>query len=181
MNETKKNEARKNENSGSENQSDKLPIYEIINPSDKYTFRAKDDTVAFAVVLLLGEGKYACLRVGDGETIGGMLAFASKEVVDKIMSDFFGDIGTWLKENRSDMIEAFDSVLCMGASDRTLYEEAIKDKTGDERIAFRDKVHDERRSSMNNIGAFAWRYAAAYREAQAKEEGGDVKDNSGDE
>lgn len=143
---------------------DKPEVYEIVNPSDLYTFRASSDKVALAVVLLTGEGKYSGKRMRDGEDIGGMIAFLSTPDAEKKFAADFVDFGVWLRANRVDVIAALDSVLCMGASDRFLYETAIESKqTEAERIIFRDKVHDERRSSMNNIGAYAWKLADHFR------------------
>lgn len=150
---------------------DKPEVYEIINPSDPYTFRADSDKVAVAVVLLTGEGQYSGKRMRDGEDIGGMIAFLGKAGSEKKLAEDFGDFGVWLKAHRGEVIAALDSVLCMGASDRFLYETAFEGLADDEaRLAFRDKVHDERRSSMNDIGAYAWQLAERFRKASEEED-----------
>lgn len=37
-------------------------IYEVINPSDAITFKAEDEKLAVATVILLGEGQYGLHR-----------------------------------------------------------------------------------------------------------------------
>ena len=145
-------------------------LYEIINPSDPYTFRASDDKVAEAVVLILGEGKYACRRCSDGEDIGAMIAFIGKADAEKYIEENFGNLGQWLKAHRDEITEAMESVLCMGVGQRYTYESALELIEGDEKKKkYRDDVHDKLRSSMNDIGGYAWKLAAAYRRATEEE------------
>lgn len=145
-------------------------VYEIINPSDPYTFRASDDKVAEAVVLLVGDGAYGCLRVEDDETIGRMLAFIGKGEAEKYIEENFGNLGDYLRANKDEIIAALDSVLCMSAGQRFTYESALELIEGEEKKkAYRDGVHDKLRSSMNDIGAYAWKLAARFREAEEEE------------
>lgn len=144
-------------------------LYEIINPSDPYTFRAIDDKVALAVCLLAGRGKTPGKRVGDGEDIGGLLMFMSDEESEKFFKDTFGDFGEWLKENNAEVVKALESVLCMPAGERYSYERAIELMPDDEtRKKYRDEIHDRLRTSLNDFGSYCWSLAESFRKAAAE-------------
>lgn len=43
--------------------------YDLINPSDPYTFEADDLEIAAVAVVLLGDGQYLADPVGGGESV----------------------------------------------------------------------------------------------------------------
>lgn len=124
-------------------------IYEIVNPSDPYTMVAENEAVAFVACLLLGRGAYG-LREGEREACP--------------LFRFGGDPEAWLKEkhgvgidetiaqNKQELVRVLRSVQIGTRSDRATLDEAIE-KCGREWMLRR---HDEKRSSLNDIGRRAW-------------------------
>jgi hypothetical protein len=115
-------------------------IYNIINPSDPYTMEADDEVVACAAGLILGEGRYALRRADDEQQVlpifiggGGIDWFVEKAGCS--FADFLnakgGEIGKALKSVR------------IGSPEARIHVQSVED-------------HDKRRSSMNDIGRYAW-------------------------
>lgn len=149
---------------------DKRCLYEIINPSDMYTFWSESDAVARFVVTMLGSGMYGLHRMDDNADLGTVIGFMKEDEEEAKLNEWFGpDRQKFPAENLQKVIDAFDSVLCMGKEDRELYEMAIQSlKSDQEKRRFRDEQHDKRRSSMNDIGSLAWEYADRYRRTLKK-------------
>lgn len=143
-------------------------IYEIINMSDSYTIEAHSLDIAFVACLLLGGGQYA-FRPIDGEP--------------EIPLFLFGGCESWCRENlgaeletvvdsvtteptkRLALAECFESCLIGTAEDRETYHAGlnlIDDPAKRER--WRSKWHDDRRSSMNDIGGRAYEMATRLRD-----------------
>jgi len=145
-------------------------IYEIINPSDPYTFKADDERIAKAVAIILGEGAYGLKNTGTGDDLSDstLLLFRDEKGIHKALEDTFGDGGleNFIKANKVAMADAFNSVLCMNNGDRSRYEDAVASLEPDKRQEYRDKVHDKRRSSMNDIGGLAWNIAKNLRKQE---------------
>jgi len=139
-----------------------MKTYEIINPSDPYTFHAPDFPTALAVVLLLGEGAYAADPGDDSERGGIMLGWKEKQAED-YLARHFGDPGQWCDAHAAELADAFDSVMSFKRNERTAFDEAVKLIPEEERAAYRARVHDSNRSSMNDIGARAWKFAEGFR------------------
>ena len=138
-------------------------IYEIINPSDPYTMVCKDVRIAQAAGLLLGNGKYG-LRDEDGKDtlplllFGTALPWVAKEFGS--MEEFQEYIGA----NLIEIANCLETVMSFGREERVAYDEAIKTMAPEQAKAYRDKVHDKNRSSMNDIGGYAWQLAENMRE-----------------
>ena len=144
-----------------------MTLYDVSNPSDAYTFEAPDTTVAFVVVALLGNGGYGATPIGDDKA-------------EKIPIFLFGGADDWMRERgividrvladrKPAIIESLDSVLIGDAHDRQAFRdglELIDDPA--KRVQWRDRWHDDRRSSMNNIGKRAWTIAARLRGEKVK-------------
>ncbi len=143
-------------------------LYEIINMSDKYTIEAHSLDIAFAACVFLGSGQYAFEPLADGGT--------------KIPFFMFGGTDEWCKENlnnsmkdtidsimqsearRLELADCFDSCLIGGAQHRKTYKDglALIDDPA-KRGQWKSKWHDDRRSSMNDIGGRAYKMAAKLR------------------
>lgn len=136
-------------------------IFEIANPSDAYTIEGEILPCGVAT-MFLGEGKYG-LKDERGETAMPIFLFGGHE--------------PWLKENggesldayvsghRAEIATALESVLIGDFADRKRMLgvlACISDPV--ERAAAQAAWHDERRSSMNDIGARAVRLAKRLRE-----------------
>jgi hypothetical protein len=146
-------------------------IFNIVNPSDKYTLETDDFETACIVAIFLGNGMYSLEQL-DG---------------DLEMQFFFGDPSGWfqevfgnsfevsvkrcLTEKQTKLIEALDSVLI---GDRKMYYEGLALIDNEEkRKEWRMKWHDRNRSSMNDIGGRAWAIAEKLRRKLKPEEGED--------
>lgn len=142
-------------------------IYEIINPSDKYTIECEDFKTACVATLILGEGHW------------GLESVDAKGVYHKEMPLFiFGGHDKWLTEQFGQTFgellesigmnaigEALDSVLIGDVKDRQAYNDGlalIDDPL--KREEWRNRWHDQRRTSMNDIGARAYALAERMRQ-----------------
>lgn len=138
-------------------------IFEIVNPSDMYTIEADSFELACTATCILGEGAYSLIEIdGDNE----MPLF------------FFGGHNEWFEKtfghNFTQSLELFapeqiavalDSVLIGGKENRQTYRdglELIDDPA--KREEWRRRWHDERRSSLNDIGGRAYAIAKALKE-----------------
>ncbi len=128
-------------------------LFEIVNPSDPYTMQADSFAAALLAVALIGEGKYG-LRPIDNDTL---------PVVPPVI---FGD---WSCDVYAAAGAKGISELTKRANDEPEFNEAVASALDSVRIGSkRDRdeskeSHDSRRSSMNNIGKYAWGYASALR------------------
>ena len=140
-------------------------LYEIINPSDPYTIEADSLDVALAACLFLGDGQYAFEPLTDGPRIPLFL---------------FGGVETWcqghfnqsleatlnhvLKEKCTELADCMDSCLIGKASDRATYLNALElIDDPSKREQWRAKWHEDRRSSLNDIGSRAFKMAQNFR------------------
>lgn len=138
-------------------------LYEIINPSDAYTMVAEDRAVACAAVVFLGEGHYGLSAKDDEKDGCPILAWGGANALDEF---FAKELGTTLadvmRDRRPAMAAALRSVAIGTFTDRESFDRGlalIDDPAKKEE--WRAWWHDERRSSMNDIGARAWALADA--------------------
>jgi len=142
-------------------------IYEIVNPSDAYTIVAADFEVATVACLLLGNGQYAFDPLEDGG--------------EKVPLFLFGGADAWCRKRfgtgcetlvrrvilgrHESLAACLDSCLIGRLDARREYESALRlIETETNREQFRRERHDRRRSSLNDIGARAWKMAKNLRE-----------------
>jgi|GEM_PF-980161 len=142
-------------------------LYEIINMSDAYTIEAKDLELAFVACLLLGNGQYAFQPIGDDGVRVPIFMFGGvDEFCQKHFSKSAGAIMDGVMELRSkELADCLDSCLIGGKSNRQTYLDGlalIDDPV--KREIWRNKWHEERRSSLNDIGGRAYEMAAKFRE-----------------
>jgi hypothetical protein len=139
-------------------------LYEIINPSDAYTMEADDFKIAAVANLIIGEGQYGLEPVG-GEGPGMPVLFlgGAEEWLDKNVCPV-NEFGAFINAHREEIARALDSVIIGRPNERKLYFAGLEMAgTPEKKKAWRDKWHDEKRSSLNDIGSFAWRKAEALR------------------
>lgn len=137
-------------------------IYEIINPSDKYTIKGDLKTTALATVML-GRGAYG-LHTQKGETAMPIFLFGDP---DTWFIEQFGQTLQQVSDTTDDSIlaDVFDSVLIGGFKERHTYELGLSLIEGEEkREQWWSAWHEARRSSMNDIGGAAHNYAKKLRE-----------------
>lgn len=141
-------------------------LYEIVNPSDAYTMRSDNPAAAAAACLLLGGGSYGLTAIDppDAEGVPVMLFWDEARLNAWWADRFGGDIGAFISERRADIAEALESVVIGSATDRKACERALTMIEGeDAQREWREKWHDDKRSSMNDIGAAAIANARALR------------------
>ena len=127
-------------------------IGEISNPSDTYTIDCSDRAAACAAVLFLGKGKYGINGPEDEDIMGIFLFGGGPEWFE---GEFGKPIEEYLADSSDKISAALHSVLIGGFADRRLFDHAVDGMRPSKRKAFRDAWHDEKRSSVNDIGARA--------------------------
>lgn len=137
-----------------------MAVYEIANPSDAYTIEHEDESVACAATLLLGEGHYGLTREDGDRTLpififGGAAAWLESRGMMP-----FGD---WINAHLVAIADALDSVTIGGFEERRKLAAKLATFAPEEREGIRQAHHDRKRSSLNNIGAWARNYAEVLR------------------
>jgi len=142
-------------------------LFELVNPSDPYTFKTDDSKVAEVVALLVGNGKMG-LTDEKGEKYDTMILFLNEEQTETHLTETFGEGGLagFVDANLKAVADALDSVMSFGFTERRTFELAMEAiETEERREEYRAKVHDKNRSSMNDFGTYAWKMAKQLRES----------------
>jgi hypothetical protein len=140
-----------------------MPVYELINPSDAYTFEAPNIEVAGVCAVLLSCNFGAKQVDGDGERtpiIWGWNEWLEDRGID---ADF-------LTEHAAEIADAYDSFLIGGPDKRADVESMLAMLPEDKRQEWKAQRQDRHRTSLNRIGEVAYKYAAKYRELANKQE-----------
>lgn len=92
--------------------------------------------------------------------------FAGEQEVEKILLDWFGEgsFGGYMESHMPEVADALDSLLCMEASERQTFTDAMK--LIDDHIKrekYRDDTYDRLRTSMSDYGTYAWDLSAKIR------------------
>lgn len=138
-----------------------MPLYELINPSDPFTFESPDILTAGVAVALLSTGFGAVCIDGSSDERTPVL-FGWGEWLQS-----YGLNDEWLAEHRLQVADALDSFLIGSASDRDELRRAMELMTPEAREQFKSERNERQRSSMNNIGRAAYAMAARLRAAAA--------------
>jgi hypothetical protein len=136
-------------------------LYELINPSDPYTFYASSIEVAGACTVILSTGFGA--KPVDGEGPSTPVMFGWNEWLKERGID-----DTWLDEHLSELAECYESFLIGDAAKRADVESMLAMLPEDKRQEWRDQRQDRYRSSLNQIGEAAYSRARAFRATLAK-------------
>lgn len=141
-----------------------MPIYEIANPSDRYTIDAPEGKFPAACIAtcVLGGGAYG-LTDSAGKLVMPLFIFGG---IDPWFRDHCGaDFPTTLALTPpDDVIAALDSILIGSCEDRDIFNDAIALMT--ERSAqesFRASWCERKRGSLNDIGGRARQLADVMR------------------
>lgn len=138
-----------------ENQLSESGVYLIHNPSDRYTIKGPFMPCAIAVAIL-GEGAYGIS--------GTPILFGWDEWLD---SHGVKDLVEYVRENKSAVADALETVLIGGIRDREEVERALALMPPRDHASWLEKRHDAKRTSMNNIGARAKKIAERLRDPSA--------------
>ena len=134
-------------------------LFEIINPSDKYTIETDDWQVACVANLVVGRGQLALEEI-DGDHHMPLFLFGGLE--EWTQEEFSRDLESLMDVDQQALANCLDSIVI---GNRSNYVLGLGDKTGEEAEAFWEKWHDNNRSSTYDIGSYAKKYAAKLREA----------------
>lgn len=130
---------------------DLLGVWEIANPSDKYTIKGPFMACAIAVAML-GNGAYG---IDGTPVLFGWDAWLKEKGIE--------DLSAHIDAHKVEIAAALDSVLIGSKSDRAEVESALALMPAEKHAAWLAERHDRRRSSMNNIGGRARKLAAMLR------------------
>ena len=137
-----------------------MPIYELINPSDPYTFEAESIEVAGAAVVHLSTN-FGAREVGceDGESESTPALFGWEEWLKDRGID-----SDWISAHRTEIADALDSFLIGDLTTRQDVEDTLAELPPGEREAWKAKRQDRHRTSMTKIGEAATDLAKRLRE-----------------
>jgi hypothetical protein len=141
-----------------------MKTYEVINPSDPYTFQAPDRQIATLTIFVLST-KFAATCVshpGDEEDVPLFLLGGWKEWWEDTFPE--EDLQATFEKRSDEVVEALESMLYGRMEDRAQFGRL----TGpiEDNDALRDmriKWNDENRTSLNDISAAAYAAAASLR------------------
>lgn len=134
-----------------------MNTYEFITPSDRITFKAQDDKIAYACALVLGNGKAGCKK-SDGTNLQTML-MCHPEPMEPITSFLGKNLDDFIEGNLLLISECLESFAYTSITGREQYDrelEAISDL--DEKQKFKLKHEDANRTSMSKWVQQAWIY-----------------------
>lgn len=138
-----------------------MPLYELINPSDPFTFEAPDILVAGVAVALLSTGFGARCIDGSSDDQTPVLFGWSEWLAS------YGVDDAWVESHRLQLADAFDSFLIGGGAERNDLQRAMELMTPEAREQFKADRNERHRTSMNNIGRAAYARAKRLRELAA--------------
>ena len=137
--------------------------YEFVNPSDPYTFTAKDRETAALAVMLLGLQYGARTEDGNDELRVPILMLDDSP--DAWFKDMFGrEPNKALKVLQNDVADALESFVFGDFSDRKGFEAALRAIDDPEKKATFVKEWQSRISSLNDIGTYAHNAGKSLRE-----------------
>lgn len=136
--------------------------YELVNMSDPYTMIADNHKVAFISATLISTTMTVTSE--DGEFKPSIPAFAGgMDYIQEVLET--DDVTQFIKDNMRDVVDCLDSVALGTLDERDTYDAKLLEfEKQDERDAWRKKHLDDKRSSMNDIGSYAWDLANQLRE-----------------
>lgn len=133
-----------------------MPLYELINPSDPYTFRANSVEIAGAATVLLST-QFGAKPV-DGEGEGTPVLFGWEEWLKA-----HGIDRDWIDAHALEIADALDSFLIGNPHTRADVESMLAELPPEKREAWRLKRQGRHRTSMSQIGEAAYEMAARLR------------------
>ena len=137
-----------------------MPVYELINPSDPYTFEAPNIEIAGVAACLLSSG-FGAEDLTPGSDESSPVLFGWEEWLKARSID-----EAWVKTHAIEVADALDSFLIGDLADREDAGEVLRLLPEDEREAWRSQRQDRRRISMNKIGEAAYAMAKRFRNGE---------------
>lgn len=146
-----------------------MSLWELINPSDKITFKAETHELAAIAVGIMG-GQYGAQELdteAEPRNVPLFLFGGTEEYFQKTFGKTIAE--SFETCDKVTLAEVFESFLIGSMAERRAYEKALSVLPEEDKAAFKADWLDKERSSMNNICARAEHYARALREP-AKEQ-----------
>ena len=134
-----------------------LKLYELVNPSDPYTFYAPSVEVAGLASAMLSPSFGASPVDGEGESSPVMFGW-NEWMKEKGIDD------EWIAENKLAIADALDSFLIGNANRRADVESMVEMLPDDKKAEWRGSRQDRNRTSLNQIGESAYKLAKQLRE-----------------
>lgn len=132
--------------------------YELINPSDPYTFIAEDFETAALVVLALSPAYGAVSKDGNQEV--PVFIFGPSNIADEWYTEQFGRTANeGLEAKKLPLAAALESMMLGGFEDRRRYSAALEAITDEEKRKRFIEQWQDGRSSLNDIGTRAHKIA----------------------
>lgn len=125
--------------------------YELMNPSDPYTFLAKDREVAALTVFCISTLYGAKPKEGDED----IPIFIFGGSCEWYKNKFGRNPDEGLEERKQDVADALESMMYGGFEDRRRYEAALNAITDSGKKEEFKTVWQDGRSSLNDIGTYA--------------------------
>lgn len=133
-------------------------LFHLINMSDPYTFEAPDLKTAALTTLLLGGGEYGAESEDKSLEVPVMLLVGREGIVQWFKDKCDLDItGVTIGDMREPVGKCLASFVIGSFEQRKIYEDMRTVLREDLQTDFKIKWHDDRRSSLNDIGRRAWR------------------------
>lgn len=136
--------------------------YELINPSDPYTFKAPNIEIAGVCACLLSTG-FGARQVDppppDDETTPILFGW-NEWLKDR------GIDNAYIDAHREEIADAFDSFLIGDIRKRKDVEEMLALIPAEKQQEWKESRQERHRTSLNQIGEAAYRYAKKFREAK---------------
>jgi len=136
-----------------------MPIYELINPSDPYSFEAPNLKIAAAAVVMLSPA-FGARRCGDDVEECTPILFGWEDWLSE-----HGIDESWVAQHRAEIADALDSFLIGDYTRRQDVVDMLDMLSPDKREEWRARRQDRHRSSLNQIGKTAYEYARRIRRA----------------
>ena len=134
-------------------------IYEIVNPSDMVTIDAPNRLLATLAVVILGNGKYGGTCLDDDVEDMDVPLFLFGGCEEFMQEQFKSTLDEAFAANKKEVGAVLNTALLGDKKDRASYNKGIELIPKDKQKEWRDHWHDDRRSSMNDICAYAWQVA----------------------
>ena len=144
-----------------------MPLYELINPSDPYTFRAPSLEIAGAAAAMLSTGFGAVQYDPPAEDDSTPVLFGWNDWMESRGMD-----KSWFLAHLAEIADALDSFLIGGRNTRADVEDAMSRMDEKNREEFRASRQNRYRTSLNQIGEAAYNLSKRLRaklEQQKKE------------
>lgn len=137
-----------------------MKLYELINPSDPYTFYAPSVEIAGLAAAMLSPSFGASPADGEGESSPVMFGW-NEWMKQKGINE------QWVEANKLEIADALDSFLIGKAERRADLESMLELLADDKKQEWIDKRQERNRTSLNKIGETAYKLAEQLRGPEA--------------